>query len=168
VILIAAALSVFGLVMLTTVSTGPETPASDPYRFVRRQAMSLAGAAALGLLCSRLDYRVLARRSWWLLGTLWALLLVALLMPEQLGAHRWIPIGDMGQLQPSEFTKIALILWTAAFAERAGLEVRSAGSHAEITFIPRWSRRCASSGSTSKAASRTNCRTRTSNGPIWW
>jgi cell division protein FtsW len=120
VILIAAALSVFGLVMLTTVSTGPETPASDPYRFVRRQAMSLAGAAALGIICSRLDYRMLARRSWWLLGALWVLLLVALLMPQQLGSHRWIPIGDMGQLQPSEFTKLALILWTAAFADRAG------------------------------------------------
>ena len=38
---IAAALSVFGLVMLTTVSNGPETPPNDPYHFVRRQAGNL-------------------------------------------------------------------------------------------------------------------------------
>src|SRR5262249_48865147 len=101
VVLIAATLSVFGLVMLTTVSNGPETPAADPYRFVRRQAVSLAGAAILGFAFSRVDYRALARRSWWILGVLWALLVVTLLMPRQLGAHRWIPVGEVGQLQPS-------------------------------------------------------------------
>src|SRR5258706_14954504 len=85
VVLIAAALSVFGLVMLTTVSNGPETPANDPYRFVRRQAVSLVGAAILGGVLSRIDYRTLAKRSSWILGALWALLVVTLLMPRQLG-----------------------------------------------------------------------------------
>jgi cell division protein FtsW len=118
--LIAAALSFFGLVMLMTVSTGPETPASDPYRFVRRQVVSLAAATVLALVIARIDYRMLARKGWWVLGALWALLVVALAMPQQLGAHRWIPIGDLGQLQPSEFTKLALILWAAGFAERRG------------------------------------------------
>jgi cell division protein FtsW len=118
--LIAAALSVLGLVMIMSVSTGPETPASDPYRFVRRQAGSLIAAGALAVAFSMIDYRVLAKRSWWILGTLWVLLCVALLMPEQLGARRWIPIGDLGQLQPSEFTKLAVIIWAAAFADRRG------------------------------------------------
>jgi cell division protein FtsW len=118
--LIAAALSVLGLVMLLTVSTGPETPASDPYRFVRRQLASLLGAAALAMVFARIDYRALARHAWWILGAFWALLLLALAMPRQLGAHRWIPIGELGQLQPSEFAKIALILWCAGFAARRG------------------------------------------------
>src|SRR4029077_5728696 len=69
-------------------------------------------------------YRMLARKAWWLLGPLWALLVIALAMPQQLGAHRWIPVGDFGQLQPSEFTKLALILWTAGFAERRGDRLR--------------------------------------------
>jgi cell division protein FtsW len=66
---------------------------------------------------------VLARKSWWILGALWALLVVCLLMPKQLGAHRWIPMSEAGQLQPSEFTKLALILWTASFAERSGADL---------------------------------------------
>jgi cell division protein FtsW len=122
--LIAAGLSFFGLVMLMTVSTGPETPASDPYRFVRRQVVSLVGATVLALVFSRIDYRMIARKGWWVLGALWALLVVALAMPQQLGAHRWIPIGELGQLQPSEFTKLALILWAAGFAERRGERLR--------------------------------------------
>lgn len=125
VVLIAAALSVFGLVMLTTVSNGPETPASDPYRFVRRQAISLAGAAVLGIVLSKVDYRILAKRSWWILGALWALLVVTLLMPQQLGSHRWIPVPGLGQLQPSEFAKLGLIIWTASFADRAGEKLQS-------------------------------------------
>jgi cell division protein FtsW len=122
--LLATALSVLGLVMILSVSTGPETPASDPYRFVRRQAGSLIAAAVLAVVFTRMDYRVLARNSWWILGALWALLLVALAMPEQLGARRWIPIGDLGQLQPSEFTKLAVIIWAAAFAEKRGDRLR--------------------------------------------
>jgi cell division protein FtsW len=118
--LIAAALAVLGLVMLLTVSTGPETPANDPYRFVRRQLASLAGAAVLAVVFSRIDYRALARHAWWILGVFWALLVVALAMPQQLGAHRWIPVGELGQIQPSEFAKLALILWTAGFAARRG------------------------------------------------
>jgi cell division protein FtsW len=125
VVLIAAALSVFGLVMLMTVSNGPETPAHDPYKFVRRQAVSLAGAAILGIAFARIDYRLLARRSWWILGAMWVLLGVCLMMPQQLGAHRWIPLADFGQLQPSELTKLALIIWTAAFAARAGDRITS-------------------------------------------
>src|SRR6188508_3376608 len=74
--LIAAALAIFGLVMLMTVSTGPETPASDPYRFVRRQVVSLVAATVLAIVFARIDYRMLARKGWWLLGPLWALLVI--------------------------------------------------------------------------------------------
>src|SRR5262245_21290422 len=66
--LIAAALSVFGLVMLLTVSTGPETPAGDPYKFVRRQVASLTAATVLAVVFARLDYRMLAKRAWRILG----------------------------------------------------------------------------------------------------
>jgi cell division protein FtsW len=116
--LIAAALAVLGLVMLLAVSNGFETPASDPYQFVRRQMLSLLAAAGLAVVFARLDYRVLARHSWWILAAVWALLVVVLAMPEKLGAHRWIPVVGLGHVQPSEFAKLALILWTANFAAR--------------------------------------------------
>jgi cell division protein FtsW len=122
--LIAATLAALGMVMIVSVSNGPETPASDPYRLVKRQAASLLGAAAIGLAVSRLDYRALARRSWFIMGVLWALLLAVLAMPEQLGARRWIPVAGFGQLQPSEFAKLGVIIWAAAFAAGRGDRIR--------------------------------------------
>jgi cell division protein FtsW len=118
--LLAAALAALGMVMIVSVSSGLETPASDPYRLARRQAVALAGAAVVGVLVARVDYRTLARRSWIVLGALWALLVVVLAMPEQLGARRWIPVAGVGQLQPSEFAKLGVIVWAAAYAARNG------------------------------------------------
>ena len=82
-------------------------------------------ATVLGVVFARIDYRMLARKGMVdPRGPLGRCSCVALAMPQQLGAHRWIPVGELGQLQPSEFTKLALILWAAGFAERRGERLR--------------------------------------------
>ena len=82
----------------------------DSYFYIRKQllwaAMGLAGMLAVSMV----DYHVLHRFAWpiWL-GSL-VLLVVAYLMPSQSGIHRWIRIPGLGQFQPSELAKFALVL----------------------------------------------------------
>jgi cell division protein FtsW len=64
---------------------------------------------------SRLDYRglkTLAMPAWWLALAL--LVTVNVLGVVRGGARRWIPLGPLGTLQPSEYTKVACVLLAAA------------------------------------------------------
>src|ERR1043165_7365255 len=61
------------------------------------------------------DYRVFAEHSLFIFGTLIVLLVFVLLKGStQMGAQRWIPIGQF-HLQPSEFGRIAVALILAMF-----------------------------------------------------
>jgi rod shape determining protein RodA len=80
-------------------------------------------ALALGFLALlvtiSLDYRRLADRAvlFYLLG-LTALVAVLFLAPRVAGTRRWFVLGPLGQVQPSEFVKLAAALFVAkAFAE---------------------------------------------------
>lgn len=82
----------------------------DSYYFIKRQlAFAVLGVVAM-LVISTVDYHVLHRFAWifWL-GSL-VLLGVALVLPSSTGIHRWIRIPGVGQFQPSELAKFALIL----------------------------------------------------------
>lgn len=81
------------------------------------------------LIVSRIDYRVWQRNAWLLLGAT-TLLLLILLLPfanalviERNGARRWVDLGFV-TLQPSEFAKFAVIVWTAMLAAKKGDAVR--------------------------------------------
>lgn len=87
-------------------------------------ALKQLGGAAIGVVLaavlSRVDYRQLRRLAWPMLGGV-AFLLALVVMPgtEAIsprlnGARRWLDLGV--QFQPSEFAKIALIVWTAMLA----------------------------------------------------
>ncbi len=121
---LAALLAMLGLVMIVSTSTGPETPAAEPYKYFKRQLYALAGCVALAVFFSRLDYRTLAKKCYWGLAVLWVLLIAVLFMPKQLGAHRWLPMPGLGQLQPSEFAKVGVIVWASAFAQNRGEALR--------------------------------------------
>jgi cell division protein FtsW len=90
----------------------------DTNYFIVRQA----GAALVGLgflwLFMRLDYHLLRTAS--LLMMVLALVgLLAVLLPgiglERNGAHRWLSLGPLPPLQPSEFAKLAIIVYIAAW-----------------------------------------------------
>ena len=82
----------------------------DSYYFIKRQlAFAVLGVVAM-LMISTIDYHVLHKFSWVLWIVSRALLVVAYIMPSSTGIHRWIRIPGIGQFQPSEVAKFALIV----------------------------------------------------------
>ncbi|MGE0228610.1 MAG: putative lipid II flippase FtsW [Dehalococcoidia bacterium] len=99
----------------------------DPNYFIKKQVFF----TALGLLgmfiAMNVDYRILMRLSPLLmLGALIGL--AAALLPgiglEQNGARRWIALGPLPPLQPSEFAKVAVLIYMAAWLAAKGDTVR--------------------------------------------
>ncbi len=82
----------------------------DSYFYIRKQLLWVAIGLVAMLVASMVDYHALHRFAWpvWL-GSL-VLLVVAFVMPSSTGVHRWIRIPGLGQFQPSELAKFALIL----------------------------------------------------------
>ncbi len=84
------------------------------------------GLVAFGVL-SRIDYRVWQRLSG-IIITAAILLLFAVLIPgighEENGAQRWIQIGSLPALQPSEFAKLAICIYVAAWLAVKGDEIK--------------------------------------------
>lgn len=95
----------------------------DPNHFIKRQFMfAILGLIAL-VITMQIDYRYLRRLSPLLmLGALLAL--GAVLVPgvgvESNGALRWIQIGPLPPLQPSEFAKLAVLIYMAAWLASRG------------------------------------------------
>jgi cell division protein FtsW len=91
--------------------------ASSSYFMIRQ-----AGAAVLGLgllwFFMRVDYHLLYPLSLFMM-VLALVGLLAVLLPgigvEQNGAHRWLNLGPLPPLQPSEFAKLAIIVYIAAW-----------------------------------------------------
>ncbi|HKV45006.1 MAG TPA: rod shape-determining protein RodA [bacterium] len=106
----AVALMGFGLVMVYS-STHVS---SLPFLFVRSQGLHLAVGVAVALVLLAVDYRVFASGAR-VLYVLNLLLLAAVLVAGRtsLGAQRWIPLGPLGQFQPSEMAKIVIVITLA-------------------------------------------------------
>lgn len=111
----------FGLVTLYSASSVLATREGlpDTY-FLLRQATAAGAGLMLLILCARMDYDCWKRWSGRLLGVSVVALLVLILpgteaiAPLIRGSRRSLQIGVSGQ--PSEFAKIAFVVWTAAMA----------------------------------------------------
>lgn len=107
-----------GIIMVLSASA-PSALASenDSYAFVRKQA----GFAVLGIvlmfIISKIDYRFYKKYYWMIYFVSWAILLLVIVPGigrSVKGATRWINLG-FGQFQPSEITKIGLIIFYAGY-----------------------------------------------------
>ena len=125
---VVAALVVLGLIAVYSSSYAlGYLQYGDPNYFVRRQAVAAAAGLVGLLLVMNLDYRRLMRPSPLLM--LAAILgLGAVLVPgigvEQNGATRWVALGALPPIQPSEFAKLAVLVYMSAWLAAKGDVVR--------------------------------------------
>jgi cell division protein FtsW len=133
----------WGLVVLYSASSvlAMRQDLPDTYYLFRQAVGAAVGLVALAG-CAALPYRAWAHLAWPLLiVTVVALILVVLpwthsIAPEVNGARRWLTLGVT--LQPSEFAKIAVVVWTAALAVRKGPYFKSL-SRGLMPFLVVWS-----------------------------
>ncbi len=91
----------------------------QPYFFLFRQAVWIVLGMGLLLVASQVDYRRLRLSAviWTVLAVTVAALVAVLFGQPINGTRRWLGIAGLG-VQPSEFAKLAAILFSAAILER--------------------------------------------------
>ncbi|MGO5051935.1 FtsW/RodA/SpoVE family cell cycle protein [Lachnospiraceae bacterium LCP25S3_G4] len=104
----------FGLVMLySTSSYGAMTEFNDGMWYFKKQALISLGGFIVLFLVSKLDYHFYAPIAKWIF--IGSILLMALVQSPlgvaSNGAKRWLKLPGIPQFQPSEFAKIAVILF---------------------------------------------------------
>lgn len=117
---IVVALIGFGVVMVYSASVIEATVVfRDAQYFLKRQAMFGGAALAVIWVTSRIDYRRLRPLTYPVLGSVFVLLVLAVIGLGHTGggATRWLRLGPI-HVQPSEAAKLALILWLAYSLEK--------------------------------------------------
>jgi cell division protein FtsW len=142
-LLITTVLLGMGIVSVYSASAVMATSRGLPdYHFVLRQATGAAAGFMLLVVMAFVDYRRLRILAWPILFITLAALM-ALLVPGtedvtrvRNGAGRWLNLGPIA-LQPSEFAKLSLIIWTAALAVKKQ-ERLSSLSRGLLPFLVVW------------------------------
>lgn len=99
----------------------------DVNYFVIRQVLGTAGGLTLMVVLARMDYHLLRRLSpLILLAALGGLAFVLLpgVSHTSNGASRWIRLGPLPPVQPSEFAKLAMVIYIAAWLAAKGETVK--------------------------------------------
>ncbi len=134
-LLAVAALVALGITMLASTSFYTDDGGGEDYVTLWRQIMWVGIATVACVVMAMMDYNLLFRWRWWLLGAaVFGLILCyewhlaqavgykPVLAARVNGAARWLGIGSL-RVQPSEFAKIVLVICMAGwFASREGLE----------------------------------------------
>jgi cell division protein FtsW len=123
-----AALVAIGLVMVFSASSASAVADyHDAAFFLKRQLLWLGIGGAIALLAYRIDYRELRRAAPFLLGaSLLSLVLVQIPHVGLIagGSRRWLGVGRLA-FEPSEFAKLALVIYLATALAAKGERVRS-------------------------------------------
>ena len=112
------AISIFGLIMIYSASyIWAEYKFNDAFKFVKNQGIFFIVGVVLMIIISKIDYRkYYEKANLLLLGCV--ILLILVLIPGvgsvRNGSRSWFGIGSFG-IQPSEFTKLALIIFTSKY-----------------------------------------------------
>ena len=111
-------ISLFGVLMVFSASyVWAEYKFNDPFKFVKNQAIFLIIGIILMLIISKINYRFYYEKANTLLF-ICIILLILVLIPGigtvRNGSRSWFGIGTLG-IQPSEATKLALIIFTSKY-----------------------------------------------------
>lgn len=109
---------IFGIVMIYSASSiWAEFKYQDAFKYVRQQGIFFLLGVLIMLVCSKINLDFVKKRANLLLGVCF-LLLVLVLIPGigtiRNGSRSWFGIGGLG-VQPSEFAKLGLIIFTAKY-----------------------------------------------------
>lgn len=116
-------LACFGLIMIYSTSYySAVTQRGDAAYYLKRQGLMVIVGIVAMLLVSRFDYRMLlkwigkTKMRWpsiFLVISVFLQIFVLVAGVEYNGAKRWISLGPLGTFQPSDFAKLAIIVYTA-------------------------------------------------------
>ncbi len=128
---------ILGLAMIySTSSYRAEDLYGDSIYFLKRQTIYMAAALAVMWFVSRCDYRILFRFSKIILLSSIALqILVLVIGTASHGSARWLYIGPVG-FQPSEYAKMAIIIYTSAQAAVRSRDLCRAGCLVRVMALP--------------------------------
>ena len=112
------AICVFGIIMIFSSSyIWADYKFNDPYKFVKNQALFFGIGVLLMLIISKIPYKLYLKKAN-LIIFICIVLLILVLIPGigsvRNGSRSWFGIGSFG-IQPSEFTKLGLIIFTAKY-----------------------------------------------------
>ena len=118
-VLVTAALVLFGLVMVYSATSGSAALGNaNPLGYVERQVAYAIIGVALLVVISRVDLERIRMAAPTLVVAALFLCLAVLAVGARInGARRWISFGPLA-FQPSELAKLALVVWTAAYLSR--------------------------------------------------
>ena len=135
-------ITTLGLVMLYSASYNEALIHDLPhYYFFTRQLMFVLLALVASLVIRFIPLSFLKALSYPVLAVSILLLLMTLFTPfgqERLGSRRWLQIGSLPSLQPSEFAKIAIILFFATYHQKdrsAESSVRRFGAPIIVSLV---------------------------------
>lgn len=111
-------ISLFGVIMIYSSSTiWAEYKYNDPYKYLKNQGLFFIIGICLMYIVSKIDYKKYFKYSNKILLiciTLLILVLIPGIGTVRNGSRSWFGIGSFG-IQPSEFTKLGLIIFTAKY-----------------------------------------------------
>ena len=122
------AISLFGVLMVFSASyVWAEYKFNDPYKFVKNQALFLLLGILFMIIISKINYKIYYEKANTIL-LLCIILLILVLIPGigtiRNGSRSWFGIGSFG-IQPSEATKLALIIFTSKYISNNQRELKN-------------------------------------------
>lgn len=118
-------LTVFGLIMIYSSSSYSAQLAydGDDFHFVRRQGLIALAGLVIMLIISKMDYHFFARfaKFAYILSYILMILVITVGI-ERNGQKRWLGVGSIS-FQPTEFVKIALVLYLSVIIVKMGKKV---------------------------------------------
>jgi cell division protein FtsW len=130
--LVTGALTAFGLAVLYSASSfAAEYQGDESTYFLSRQLAGVAVGGILLAIASKIDADRFEKWAWPLMFVCLFLMLVIVLpfTPEEISptinrSRRFIRIPGLGQVQPSELCKLAVIVWTSMLVVKKGDQMR--------------------------------------------
>lgn len=120
-------LNFIGLIMIySSSSIWAEYKFNDQFRYLKYQAIFMLVGFILMMITSKIDLNFIKKKSNLILFSC-LILLILVLIPGigkvRNGSRSWFGIGSLG-IQPSEFMKIALIIFTSKYLEKNKKEMK--------------------------------------------